>query len=243
MGLGETMWDVLVCEDSDALRESLTDYLMESGEWTVRAACDGLGLRRQFVERVPDMLLLDVGLPGESGVELTRWVRSTYPAVGVVVLSGRFSANDRLEGWRAGADVYLVKPVAPEEVELALKAVLTRAMPVIESERRRNALRLVLARRCLEAADGQCTPLTSREAMALQMLAQSPGVIVASDALRELLWPKEDDDTDYQNALFSLIRRLRRKLEAAGLSPDAIAMVRGRGYRFSQGNSLQLVID
>lgn len=237
------MWDVLVCEDSDALRESLTEYLAESGEWMVRAARDGLALRRQFVERVPDMLLLDVGLPGESGVELTRWVRSTYPAVGVVVLSGRFSASDRLEGWRAGADVYLVKPVAPEEVELALKAVLTRSMSVIESERRRNALRLVLARRCLENADGQCTPLTSREAMALQMLAQSPGVIVASDALRELLWPKEEDDTDYQNALFSLIRRLRRKLEAAGLPPEAIAMVRGRGYRFNQGSTAQLVID
>lgn len=240
------MWDLVVCEDFDSLRESLTDYLLESGQWSIRAVRDGQALRQQLVERVPDILLLDVGLPGESGVDLAQWVRATYPSVGVVMLSGRSSARDRLAGWRAGVDVYLVKPVESEEVALALRAVLGRSNPPVTPAGGVSGPRLRLAQRCLESVDGQRIILTQREAMALQMLAQSPGVIVESDALRDTLWPNdddEDDDTDYQNALFSLIRRVRRKLEATGLPADAISVVRGRGYRFNRSSSLTLIVD
>lgn len=240
------MWDLVVCEDFDSLRDSLTDYLRESGQWSVRAVRDGQALRQQLVERVPDILLLDVGLPGESGIELAQWVRSAYPSVGVVMLSGRSSAIDRLAGWRAGVDVYLVKPVDPEEVALALRAVLARSKPTMAATDDAPAPRLVLARRCLERAGGHGIALTPRETMALQMLAQSPGVIVESDALRDMLWPNDDDDdddTDYQNALFSLMRRVRRKLEAAGLPADAISVVRGRGYRFTPLSRLALIVE
>lgn len=236
------MWDVVICEDFDNLRESLAEYLQESGQWTVRAVRDGQALRGQFIERVPDLLLVDVGLPGESGIELTLWVRSAYPSVGVVMLSGRYSASDRLAGWRSGTDVYLVKPVEMEEVELALKAVVARAAPSGEAARRESGPRLMLASRCLEGGNGQRVGLTSRELMVLQMLAQSPGVIVESEALRAMLW-RDEEEADYQNALFSLVRRLRRKVETVGVQADAIVMVRGRGYRFSQAPSLRIVLD
>ena len=120
------MWDVLVCEDFTNLREALVDFLEESGRWTVRAVADGQGLRQQLVNRLPDVLLLDVGLPHESGVDIAGWLRATHPDVGIVLLSGRGAPPDRLAGWRAGADAYLIKPAEMEEVELVLRSVAQR---------------------------------------------------------------------------------------------------------------------
>lgn len=226
------MWDVVVCEDFASLRESLTEFLAESGQWVVRAASDGRALRQLFVERVPDVVLLDVGLPDESGVALAQWVRTTYPDVGVVMLTGRFSPRDRIAGWRAGVDMYLGKPAEVEEVELALKAVLARSRRHEALEDVGDGHSLLVTRAVVRSDSGDMAGLTGRETMALQMLAQSPGTVVQIDALVSLLWP-DQDDIDYQNALFSLIRRLRRKLESVGLPADAISVVRGRGYRFN----------
>lgn len=228
------MWDVLVCEDFVDLREALVDYLEETGQWRVRSAGNGAVLRRLLVERVPQVLLLDVGLPNESGIDIARWLRSAYPEVGIVMLSGRYSSSDRLAGWRAGADAYLLKPAEMEEVELALKAVVQRsgrvpdavpaAAPLVRFNRRQGTL---------TGFDGQVHRLAPREAALLQVLAQSPGSIVEVNTLRRLLWTEEDAETDVNNALFSLVRRLRRKLETCGLDESAISVMRGRGYRFS----------
>lgn len=233
-------WDVLVCEDFVDLREALVDYLEETGQWRVRAAGNGAVLRQLLVERVPQVLLLDVGLPHESGIDIARWLRTAYPDVGIVMLSGRYSSADRLAGWRAGADAYLLKPAEMEEVELALTAVVQRGSrapdaasalaPVVRFNRRQGIL---------TGTDGQLHRLAPREAALLQVLAQSPGSIVEVSTLQRLLWPDEDPETDVNNALFSLVRRLRRKLEACGLDESAISVMRGRGYRFSAA----MVID
>jgi DNA-binding response OmpR family regulator len=120
------MWDVLVCEDFTDLREALVDFLHDSGHWRVRAVSDGQGVRLALAEHVPDVMLLDVGLPQESGTEVARWVKAAHPGLGIVMLSGRSSPADRLAGWRCGADVYLLKPAEMEEVELALTALVKR---------------------------------------------------------------------------------------------------------------------
>lgn len=225
------LWDVLVCEDFVDLREALVDYLEETGQWRVRAAGNGAVLRQLLVERVPQVLLLDVGLPHESGIDIARWLRSTYPEVGIVMLSGRYSAADRLAGWRAGADAYLLKPAEMEEVELALKAVVQRARRTPDATE--TAVRFNRRQGTLTGTSGQVHRLAPREAALLQVLAQSPGAIVEVHTLRRLLWTEEDAETDVNNALFSLVRRLRRKLEACGLDESAISVMRGRGYRFS----------
>lgn len=228
------MWDVLVCEDFVDLREALVDYLEESGQWRVRAAGNGAVLRQLLVERVPQVLLLDVGLPHESGIDIARWLRSAYPEVGIVMLSGRYSSHDRLAGWRAGADAYLLKPAEMEEVELALKAVVQRTRRAPGAEQATAPLvRFNRLQGTLTGFDGQVHRLAPREAALLQVLAQSPGSVVEVHTLRRLLWTEEDLDTDVNNALFSLVRRLRRKLETCGLDESAISVMRGRGYRFS----------
>lgn len=226
------MWDVVVCEDFTNLREALVDFLEESGQWRVRAVADGQSLRQQLVERLPDVLLLDVGLPHESGVDIARWLRSTYPEIGIVLLSGRGAPPDRLAGWRAGADAYLLKPAEMEEVELVLRSVVQRGKPALPVPQKLG-VRFSRRHGTLTGLCGQVQRLTSREATLLHVLALSPGATVEVDTLRTLLWTDDEQEVDLHNALFSLVRRLRRKLEAFDLPPDAIAVMRNRGYRFT----------
>ncbi|GLS14855.1 MULTISPECIES: response regulator transcription factor [Hydrogenophaga] len=228
------MWDVVVCEDFVNLRDALVEYLAETGYWRVRSVSSGQALRQQLVERVPHVLLLDVGLPHESGIDIARWVKATHPGIGIVMLSGRFSPSDRLLGWRAGADAYLLKPAEMEEVELALKSVATRmaaAQPA--GTQPAQIARLDVAKGLLTGADGHSSRLTTRETMLLHVLAMSNGTVVENDTLRRLLWADEDEEVDYHNALFSLVRRLRRKLETCGFPQETITGIRGRGYRLS----------
>lgn len=224
------MWDVIVCEDFTDLREAMADYLRESGQWQVRAVGDGQALRQTLVERAADVLLLDVGLPLESGIEIARWAKAAYPALGIVMLSGRTSPSDRLAGWRAGTDGYLNKPAQMEEVELALKAIVMRGQSAQAlSTPAQNAPVLLVQQDVLVSIDGVRCRLAPRETMLLQVLAMPHGSLVLQDTLVGMLWP--DDGENQENALFSLVRRLRRKLDGLGFPADALTAVRGRGYK------------
>lgn len=224
------MWDVIVCEDFTDLREAMADYLRESGQWQVRAVGDGQALRQTLVERAADVLLLDVGLPHESGIEIARWAKAAYPALGIVMLSGRTSPSDRLAGWRAGTDGYLNKPAQMEEVELALKAIVMRGQSAQAlSTPAQNAPVLLVQQDVLVSIDGVRCRLAPRETMLLQVLAMPHGSLVLQDTLVGMLWP--DDGENQENALFSLVRRLRRKLDGLGFPADALTAVRGRGYK------------
>lgn len=226
----ETVWDVIVCEDFTDLREAMADYLRESGQWQVRAVGDGQALRQSLVERAADVLLLDVGLPHESGIEIARWAKATYPALGIVMLSGRTSPSDRLAGWRAGTDGYLSKPAQMEEVELALKAIVMRGQSAQAlATPAQNAPVLLVQQDVLVSIDGVRCRLAPRETMLLQLLAMPHGSLVQQDTLVDMLWP--DDSDNQENALFSLVRRLRRKLDGIGFPADALTAVRGRGYK------------
>jgi DNA-binding response OmpR family regulator len=228
------MWDVLVCEDFTDLREALVDFLHDSGHWRVRAVSDGQGVRLALAEHVPDVMLLDVGLPQESGTEVARWVKAAHPGLGIVMLSGRSSPADRLAGWRCGADVYLLKPAEMEEVELALTALVKRGQPLAAGSVPAAPLPVLqVARGQLICPGGEPCQLTAREAMLLHALALSHGTVVESETLRRLLWSDLEEDIDHNNALFSLVRRLRRKLDGMGFPADALNAVRGRGYRLA----------
>jgi DNA-binding response OmpR family regulator len=220
----------MVCEDFTDLREAMADYLRESGQWQVRAVGDGQALRQTLVDRGADVLLLDVGLPHESGLEIARWAKAAYPALGIVMLSGRTSPSDRLAGWRAGTDGYLSKPAQMEEVELALKAIVMRGQPAPASPTPEPTAPVLLVQQdLLVSTDGVSCRLAPRETMLLQLLAMPLGSVVLQDTLVDMLWP--DGGENQENALFSLVRRLRRKLDGLGFPADALTAVRGRGYK------------
>lgn len=110
-----SLGELLVVDDNLRLSEELSLVLRTAG-WSVRCADDGEGLRACIAQQEPDIVVLDLNLPGEDGISLCKWLRNTYPRIGIVMLTARVMGIDRTEGYVAGADIYLTKPTRAEEL-------------------------------------------------------------------------------------------------------------------------------
>jgi len=217
--------DVLVVDDDEGVRASLERGLRLSG-FTVRTAADGETALDIVGQGAPACVVLDVNMPGIDGVEVVRRLRATGVDVPVCMLSARGTVGDRVAGLEAGADDYLVKPFALEELVARLRALLRRTadagrVPVQVAE-----LRVDPARRQARCR-GQLLELTKREFELLSVLAANAGIVLARDRLLELVWGY-DFATD-TNVVDVFVGYLRRKLEADG-APRLIHTVRGVGF-------------
>jgi two-component system, OmpR family, response regulator PrrA len=217
--------DVLVVDDDQDVRASLERGLRLSG-FTVRTAADGEMALDIVRQDAPACVVLDVNMPGIDGVEVVRRLRATGVDVPVCMLSARGTVGDRVAGLEAGADDYLVKPFALEELVARLRALLRRTtdsdrVPVQVAE-----LRVDPARRQAWSR-GQLLELTKREFELLCVLAANAGIVLARDRLLELVWGY-DFATD-TNVVDVFVGYLRRKLEADG-APRLIHTVRGVGF-------------
>lgn len=210
----------LVVEDNPRLREDLRFYLECQG-MHVAAAEDGDGLNGLMAEGDWDVVVLDLGLPGEDGLQIARRLAGR-PRLGLVILTARDSLEDRLAGWESGAHVYLVKPAPLEEVAAVVGAVYRRLHPV--PHRSPEGLpapwRFYPARRELVTPGGVPIPLTHRERLLLSALHDAPQRRIGRNLALE---------QDAGGALDALVHRLRRKLRAHG---DPIRTVYGEGFVF-----------
>ncbi|MFC6156007.1 response regulator transcription factor [Kribbella jiaozuonensis] len=212
---------VLVVEDAEPIRTAVGIALTEAGH-TVRTRPDGEGLERDLAEYRPDLVLLDVMLPGRDGFELLTVTRETSNA-GVILLTARDAVGDRLHGLRTGADDYVVKPFVLAELIARVEAVL----------RRMGRLRTVLEVGDLEVdvearsvrRGGTPIELTATEFKLLTFLAGRDGKVVGKTQLLTAVWGYDD----YADNLVEVyVSGLRRKLEAHG--PRLLHTVRGSGY-------------
>jgi DNA-binding response OmpR family regulator len=212
---------VLVVEDAEPIRTAVGIALTEAGH-TVRTRPDGDGFERELAEYRPDLVLLDVMLPGRDGFDLLTVARETSNA-GVILLTARDAVEDRLHGLRTGADDYVVKPFVLAELIARVEAVL----------RRMGRLRTVLAVGDLEVdvearavrRGGTAIELTATEFKLLAFLAGRDGKVVGKTQLLTAIWGYDD----YADNLVEVhISGLRRKLEAHG--PRLLHTVRGSGY-------------
>ncbi|MGH8352431.1 MAG: response regulator [Pseudomonas sp.] len=227
---------VLVVDDDAEVRELLLDYLGGHG-YRVDTAADSQQLRAELERRLPDVVLLDVGLPGEDGLSLARFLRERHD-LPVIMISGAGSALDRIVGLEVGADDYLAKPFDPRELLARLKTVLRRYRRVpapAEAEEARPCLqlgecRLDLERRQLFDGQGGEIPLTAMEFDLLQAFAQRPNRPLSRDQLLNLT--QHRDWNPFDRSIDIRIARLRRKLEADPDKPQIIRTVRGVGYMF-----------
>jgi two-component system response regulator PhoP len=218
---------LLVVEDDSALGEQLRRQLQRHG-YSVDLSKDGdegLFFLREYPQ---DLAIIDLGLPGISGLELIRRLRADGSLLPVLILTARGNWTDKVEGLEAGADDYLVKPFHIEELLARLNALLRRsagrATPVIEWGR----LALNTASQTLTVA-GSPLELTGYEYRVLEYLMLHMGEVISKTELTEHLYD-QDFDRD-SNVLEVFIGRLRRKLDPTGeLQP--IETLRGRGYRF-----------
>lgn len=218
---------ILVVEDEERLREQLAARLRDEG-YAVDAAADGEEGAWCGDELPLDAAIVDLGLPGMSGIEMIRGWRSAGRRFPVLILTARGKWQDKVDGLESGGDDYLVKPFQMEELLARLRALIRRSRGWAEPVLRRGPLALDTSAQSV-SMDGEPVALTAFEYRILEYLMLHADRVVSKTELAEHVY-EEDRDRD-SNVIEVLVGRLRRKLDPdAGLNP--IETLRGRGYRF-----------
>ncbi|MFF4209650.1 response regulator transcription factor [Streptomyces sp. NPDC001796] len=223
--MSDAVGAVLVVDDDAAIRRSLERGLRLSG-FRVRTAEGGAEALAVIRDAPPDVLVLDVSMPGMSGIEVCTRLRDDGQDLPVLMLSALDETADRIAGLQAGGDDYLVKPFALQELVLRLRALLRRRPPADRDVLCVAGLVIDPAARTAHR-DGRPLELTRREFELLEVLARNAGLVLTRDQLLERVWGYDFDvRTD---AVDTFVSYLRRKLEAEG-RPRLIHTVRGVGF-------------
>ena len=224
---------IVIVEDETTQRQLLVDYLARQN-FRVSSADSGATLRKLLERELPALVLLDVGLPGEDGFALARWLREKSARIGIVMVTAASDTVDRVVGLETGADDYIAKPYEPRELLARVKSVLRRTTgsPVSSGPRVRMGRRVLDLERCVlvDPADGSEDTLTASEFDLLKVFAENPNRPLQRDWLLEATAHREMEPFD--RAIDLRITRLRRKIELDPAHPNTIRTVRGIGYMF-----------
>jgi DNA-binding response OmpR family regulator len=233
---------ILIVEDDREIRESVADYLSGHGYACAQAA-DGKAMRAALAEGVPELVLLDLRLPGEDGLSLARWLRDNHD-VAIIMVTAAGDVVDRVVGLEVGADDYLGKPFDLRELLARVKSVLRRGQRGDQHGEKRSgekaagatkrvsigACQLDLDTHQLISGKGEEIPLTGMEFDLLRVFAEHPNRVLSRDQLLTLTRNREWEPFD--RSIDIRIARLRRKIEADPEKPRTIKTVRGAGYIF-----------
>jgi DNA-binding response OmpR family regulator len=220
---------VLVVDDEPIVRDVIVRYLEREGFRTLEAG-DGESARRAVESGTPNLVVLDVMLPGMDGLTLCRWIRSRSD-LPVIMLTARGEEADRIVGLELGADDYITKPFSPRELAARVRTVLRRTQPTVPRDERLSFDGLDLDAGTREVhRHGQALRLTAKEFDLLWFLASNPRHVFSRDQLMDRVWGYEAAlDT---GTVTVHIRRLREKIEIDPSRPQFLETVWGVGYRF-----------
>ncbi|WP_370944777.1 response regulator transcription factor [Amycolatopsis sp. cg5] len=226
---------VLVVDDDETVRDVVRRYLELAG-FTVDMAGDGTEGLRAFTARPPDLVVLDVMMPGINGLEVCKRLRQVSQ-VPIVMLTALGEEENRIAGLQLGADDYVTKPFSPRELALRVTSVLRRARmprpePAAEELADGNLTLQMGARQA--TLNGAELPLTTREFDLLAFFLAHPGVAYSRADLLEKVWGWDFGD---QSTVTVHVRRLREKIEPEPAKPVRVATVWGVGYRYDLGKS------
>lgn len=230
---------VLIVEDDNEIRELLRLYLLKNGFRTVEAT-DGLSALREFEDKQPNLVLLDIQLPGLSGLEVCEQIRSVSN-VPIVFVSARGEAEDIVHGLDLGADDYIPKPFDPAVVVARVRANMRRAPLYRRYEAAPGAGRLlepvipaqglhIDAKKMTVYADGLEVRLSAKEFQLLTYMANRPYEVFSASELYEQVWGR--DSNDDPRTVMVHIYNMRKKLEHNPAEPRYLVSVRGMGYRY-----------
>jgi len=229
---------ILLVDDNAEIRDALGRYLRRHG-MMVTAAEDAAQARRILAAAAPNLVLLDIMMPGEDGLSLCRHLRETSD-LPIIMLTAVDEATDRVVGLEMGADDYVTKPFEPRELLARIRAVLRRArsLPVTAARRLNGSGTLHFAgwtldldQRELSGPDGVAVSLSSSEFLLLEAFARHPNLVLTRDQLLDLTKGRAIDTFD--RAIDNQVSRLRRKLEDDPRNPGLIKTVWGDGYCFA----------
>lgn len=229
MDTGHIRGDVLVVDDEPTISEVVSRYLERAG-YSTRVAGSGADALRLAGDRRPDLVVLDLMLPGMDGLEVMRRLRESEK-LAVILLTAKGEETDRVIGLRLGADDYVVKPFSPAELVARVDAVLRRVdtAPEVEEEIGFDDLQIDPAARRVTVR-GEEMQLTAREYDLLLFFARHPGQVFSRDQLMDAVW-QYSFYTDTSTVTVH-IRRLRAKIEVNPSEPRWLQTVWGVGYRF-----------
>ncbi len=225
---------LLVVDDDSRLRALLQRFLTEQG-FRVTAAADAAAARHALASVSFDLMVLDVMMPGESGIELTESLRRDGAEVPILMLTARGAPDDRVQGFESGVDDYLAKPFDPRELALRIRTILRRAAPLPVAEHSLGPVQLGPRwfdpnRAELRGPEG-VVRLTGGEQALLLALARRPGDVLSREEIAHALGTPEAGE----RAIDVQVTRLRRKVEPDPREPRFIQTVRHRGYVLRPG--------
>jgi two-component system, OmpR family, response regulator ResD len=222
---------ILVVEDEPSIAEVVSLYLRRAG-FQVQVLADGHAAIASMEQRMPDLLVLDLMLPGLDGLGITRWLRDRSD-VPIIMLTARREEADRIAGLEMGADDYVVKPFSPQELVSRVRAVLRRTRPSeapkVEAPLQFGSLRIDPSTRLVHQDEREIV-LTAREFDLLWLLACHPRQVFSREQLLDRVWGYSDYIDP--SSVTVHIRRLREKIEADASHPAHLVTVWGVGYKF-----------
>ncbi len=226
---------LLLVDDEPTLREPLAEYLTRQG-FVVQEAESAAAARTKLAQATPDLVLLDIMMPGEDGLSLCRHLVESR-SLPTILLTAKGEAMDRIIGLEIGADDYVTKPFEPRELVARIRSVLRRAerpaAPATDDELlyEFEGWQLDPLKHRLTDPDGALVPLSTAEFRMLRAFCDHPRQVLDRDRLLDMVQGREAHLFD--RAVDNQISRLRRKIEADSRDPRFIQTVRGGGYRFA----------
>jgi len=225
---------LLLVDDEATLREPLAAYLARQG-FVVREAESAAAARAALLSQTPDLVLLDVMMPGEDGLSLCRHLVEAK-AIPTILLTAKGEPTDRIVGLEIGADDYVAKPFEPRELVARIRSVLRRAQrpapkPEDDALYEFEGWRLDPLKRRLSDPEGATVPISTAELRLMVAFLDRPRQVIDRDRLLDLVQGREAHLFD--RAIDNQVSRLRRKIEADSRNPHFVQTVRGGGYRFA----------
>ncbi len=224
--------NIVVVEDHQDLRELFVQHLLKDGFHVVGVNC-GEELDDHLTNASVDLLILDLNLPGENGLDIACRMREAQTTLNIIMLTARTSESDRILGYERGADLYLPKPISPQELSAAVKAVHRRLLTTTDAT---SQLTLNLSRMVIASTMGEVN-LSKSDTALLKALASAPDRRLAYWRLFEVTERGQNELAKGQLEL--QVYRLRKKFLEIGIGEDLIKAVRREGYQLTE--SLQIV--
>lgn len=226
----QTQMSIALVEDDELLRAEVSDHLRNHG-FLVHEANSARAVDDLTTQTAVDIFVIDLNLPGEDGLSLSNRLRRAIPEAGIVIMTAKVTLNDRIAGYDVGgADIYLTKPVAPDELVMILRSLGRRVKPVMNNQ----AMSLSLRQRTLLGSSlSSVIRLTMREKNLLMALAQAQDNTLDSAVLCDICGGQSEEDPVSKHALEEIVARLRKKIRSAQSedAEPALKSVWGVGYQ------------